>query len=334
MRFVDVARNVGLDPYPILRQAAIDPNCVEDPDSWVLAESVKKVLEETVRLSGRDDIAVLLADRHRTATIGPVGLLLEHERTAREIIISAIEFMPLLADFLVVTLEERDGMAFISFQTGPDDVTTLLPSLIVAIAHKVLGEAVQEQWSPIEVQFRCRRPRYLQTYSKFFGCPLVFGGSFDGFVCTSGALDQLSKSADAMLVGLAKRLLYLTPEMSEGERVDFAEKVKAALYLSLRHGTPTLKRVASGLGMSKRSVQRKLASEGRSFEKLLSEVRSALARSYLEGPIASMAEVAPLIGFSSGSAFSRWFRKEFGVPPSRWSKEAKHRSAVAVRSKQ
>lgn len=328
MRFVDVALNVGLDPYPILRRAEIDPNSVEDPDSWVLAESVKKVLEETVRLSGRDDIAVLLADRHRTATIGPVGLLLEHERTAREIITAAIEFMPLLADFLMVTLEERDGMAFISFRTGPDDVTTLLPSLIVAVAHRVLAEAVQEQWSPLEVQFRCHRPRHLQAYSKFFGCPLVFDGSFDGFVCTSGALDQTSQSADPMLASFAKRLLYLTPEMSEGERAGFAEKVKAAVYLSLRYGTPTLKRIASSLGMSKRSVQRKLASEGRSFEQLLSEVRGALARRYLEDPFASMAEVASLVGFSSGSAFSRWFHNEFGVPPSRWSRNAAHASAA------
>ena len=73
---------------------------------------------------------------------------------------------------------------------------------------------------------------------------------------------------------------------------------------------------ASALGLSTRTLQRRLAIAGRSFEAMLDEVRRARAEELLANGGWDLAEIAYKLGYSERSAFTRAAIRWFGVPPS------------------
>ena len=83
----------------------------------------------------------------------------------------------------------------------------------------------------------------------------------------------------------------------------------------LSEGVPTLSDVASEFGMSARTLQRRLAEEGHSFQTVVDEARRQLAERFLADTRYSIAEIAFLTGFSEQSAFTRAFKRWAGRTP-------------------
>jgi AraC-like DNA-binding protein len=110
----------------------------------------------------------------------------------------------------------------------------------------------------------------------------------------------------------AEALLAALPEPT----ATYAERVRRGLAEILGEGEVSLRQVARGLKMSERSLQRRLAAEGVTFDGLLDDVRHHLALRYLADPSIAVSEVAYLLGYSEPSPFHRAFRRWTGATPS------------------
>jgi AraC-like DNA-binding protein len=93
------------------------------------------------------------------------------------------------------------------------------------------------------------------------------------------------------------------------------QRVKGAITDMLSSGGVCDEKVAKGLNMSTRSLQRKLQGMNTSFGKLLEEVRRELAEHYIEDISVSLLEVAFICGFSVYSSFSRAYKRWTGISP-------------------
>lgn len=89
-----------------------------------------------------------------------------------------------------------------------------------------------------------------------------------------------------------------------------------------RGGRPDASVVAHELGLSVRTLQRRIVDEGTTFRGILSEVRKELAREYLSRPGIPLTEVAFLLGFEDTSSFYRAFRAWQKATPERWRAES------------
>jgi AraC-like DNA-binding protein len=81
---------------------------------------------------------------------------------------------------------------------------------------------------------------------------------------------------------------------------------------------PTLEDLAQSLGLSRRTLVRRLESEGNQYQDLLDEARNELACWYLRQSSRSLSEIAERIGFSDQGNFSRGFRRWQGLTPSEY----------------
>src|SRR5262249_44403754 len=95
----------------------------------------------------------------------------------------------------------------------------------------------------------------------------------------------------------------------------FADRVRKALADAFRSGLPTLAGLARRLGVSERTLQRRLKEEGTSLQVLTEDVRHELSLEYLRDPSLSVSDVGQRVGYSSLAAFSRAFRRWRGVSP-------------------
>jgi AraC-like DNA-binding protein len=101
----------------------------------------------------------------------------------------------------------------------------------------------------------------------------------------------------------------------------FKGKVRELVRAQLPSGRCTVERLAHQVGCDRRTLHRKLAQEQITFDVILNSVRSELAVRLLQNRDASLDVAADMLGFSSNSAFSRWFFGAFGKRPSEWRKE-------------
>lgn len=320
-RYMETAAAVDLDGHAILRRARIDPRMLQDPEAWLPAAGVARVLEDSARLSGRDDFGLLLADSQSFSALGPVALLLAHEVSAREVIVAAIEFQPTISDAVRIGFVEDGATARLSLDLHTSPNSPPLVNYAVAVATTVLIDATGGKWRPTAICFRQAAPRHRETFRRFFRCPVLFEEEFDGCTCDAADLDIVNPAADRSLITFARHLLDLSPEMKAAET--FGSRVADSILLLAVYGTPTLDRVAANLGLSRRSVQRRLAREGQSFEKVLNRVRRSLVGRSLAHSSKPIYQVAYSAGFSSPSAFSRWFREEFKLSPSQWRRDSR-----------
>jgi len=91
--------------------------------------------------------------------------------------------------------------------------------------------------------------------------------------------------------------------------------VRRLLTKRVPAGEATIGSVARELATTPRTLQRRLASAGLSFQDLVEQTRQEIAEKYLTDLSLSIAEVSYLLGYSEPSALHRAFKRWKGVTP-------------------
>ena len=312
--FVEVGRFVGLDPFEELRRSKISPRLLENPENWLSATPVAELLERCAAKSGRSDFALLLAECRTFSSIGPVSLLLKHEASLKQIIARLGEFRRNLNEVFDLHLEHANCITLLAWTVAPQFLTPQTITLVAAVGYRAITDAMHGNWFPETVHFPFPRPKDTSTFERFFSGSLEFSSPFCGLSFPTSQLELENPVAEKALAQHAKSLLQLLPFSRERT----TDQVKHALLLLLPNGSASLDQVARNLGVRPRSLQRELAQEGTTFAKVTNDTRRGLATLYLGMPGRSVSQIAHLTGYSSVSAFSRWFADQFGASPLAW----------------
>ncbi|MGE4404573.1 helix-turn-helix transcriptional regulator [Pseudomonas sp.] len=96
---------------------------------------------------------------------------------------------------------------------------------------------------------------------------------------------------------------------------DVVDDARAHIRQRLVLGEPGLEDIAEQIGMTSWSLQRRLREQGLTFSALVDKQRQEMATYYMRQQQLPISELAPLLGYSETSAFSRAFRRWFGVSP-------------------
>jgi len=320
--YSEVARRAGLDPHRRLRAAGIDPAYVTDPDLPVPTAALAALLEESARRSGCPTIALEMAQSWRMSDLGVVSLLLAHERTLRAVLAGAERYRHLLNDALAVEIEGASAFVLVrtEFSGGPAARSRQANELALGVMLRLFRAILGPGWTPVAVRVAHPAPARTQVHRRFFGAPVHFSQEVNGIVCRAEDLDRPNPSRDAGLARHARRLLDAMPEASHGEAAAIQDVLRA-IHVGLPIGKASVERVARGMGVTPRSLQRRLVGAGTTFSKLLNQARLDVVPRYLANPAYSLIQVADLLGYDFPSSFTRWFRREFGRSPARWRRE-------------
>ncbi len=154
----------------------------------------------------------------------------------------------------------------------------------------------------------------------YFGCPIQMGNKCNRLTLHRVDLDRPFASYNAELLDILTPVLDQTLE-EQRQSHSITEIVKWILKRNLTEERLEIHHVASELGMSERTLQRRLTDEQTSFKQLLREARHEQAREYLANPSLDIKEVAFLVGYKDQSSFYRAFRGWEGNTPLNWRTE-------------
>ncbi|MDP3521205.1 MAG: AraC family transcriptional regulator [Hydrogenophaga sp.] len=309
--FAELAQACGLNAADVLQRYGLTLAMLADADQRVPLAAVMGVLEDASHLADRDDFGLRLAARRQISNLGAAGMLMLLQPTLRDAWHGLIERRQVLNDGLLIRLEEANGVAVLSFdlvrEPGGPAVRQSV-ELVMCVQVRLMRLFLGADWMPRRVLFRHPPPMDAALHAQLLGPCVEFGSGFNGLVLPSRDLDQPLASADPALAERVKH--HLLPRAHEGS---LADQVRQLLFLMLPRGKATVDQVAAHLGMQRRTLQRRLDAEGVPFKPLLHALRLELAQGYVLQSDRSLADVALLLGFSSPSAFSRWYVAQFGL---------------------
>ncbi|MDB5042578.1 MAG: Transcriptional regulator, AraC family [Candidatus Eremiobacteraeota bacterium] len=183
---------------------------------------------------------------------------------------------------------------------------------LLALGHQGTGQPL----TPVRVELARRRSNETML-KRHFACEVAFDAPADVLVLDESALARpfLTRNADLYEV--------LLPELEAAlhERLGsalLAGDVKSVLRRSMSGERPSVEKVAAAMRMSPRTLQRRLAEQETSYQKLLDDVRDNTARRLLLDTDLDAGEIAFLLGFDELNSFTRAFHEWQGTTPIRW----------------
>ena len=172
--------------------------------------------------------------------------------------------------------------------------------------------------SPRLVRFQHNRRNKVEEIEAFFGCKVEFGATSNGFTFALEDLELPLSTADEQLLCVLKGYADQVLADLAGHSPGLVVAVERAIAEQLGAGSVTLEAVANKLGMSPRTLSRKLAAEGTTFFRLVEELRKSLSKSYLRDSNLVLAEIAFLLGYSGLGSFNDAFKRWTGHSPGRF----------------
>jgi AraC-like DNA-binding protein len=169
--------------------------------------------------------------------------------------------------------------------------------------------------TPRVVHFTHQRRKGVARVAEFFGCPVTFGQGQERIVLSRKDLATPVTSADHRLLAIlrshADEILRNRPE----RRDELVDRLERRLIELIPTGEARAKIVAAELGMSERTLVRRLGELDTSFADIVDRLRLDLARKYLSQPDLSLTHITFLLGYSNQSAFSTACRRWTGKAP-------------------
>jgi AraC-like DNA-binding protein len=314
--YIEVARSFGLDPFRLLKEAGLDRSCLLELDTKISIDKCHWLLEASASEAGVDDFGLRMSENRGLSNLGPLALATRDASSLREMLHAAIRYLRLHTDVFAVFFEESD-LAVIKAELIGSRLSSArqLIEMALGVTYRVMGQLLGSPSKNWLVWFSHSAPKDITTHLRVFGPRVEFGREFNGIICAAGDLDMPLPTADPVMARHVRQ--YLDPLLAP-VNATVSDKVRQLVYELLPSGRCSVKRIASSIGMDRRTLHRHLARDGETFSSIVDAARSDLARRYVKDRGRSLSEVAYLLGFSESSAFSRWFRKRFGRSPKSW----------------
>jgi len=147
-------------------------------------------------------------------------------------------------------------------------------------------------------------------------CPILYGGDYIEVVFDRHDIERKLPSGNEELTRAHEQIVL--KHLADLKQADLSTRVQLAILEQLPSGNIKESDIAALLGLSSRTLQRRLLEEGLNFQGLLQEARQKLADQYIRDENLSISEIAYLLGFSEQANFTRAFKRWNGQSPSRF----------------
>jgi len=315
----------GLDRDQLIAVAGVTEDDLSDPDQLVPYQALIELWQLLVERFPAEPLGLEYAAMQSLELYGLMGQLCLAAPTAAESIGHVRRYLSVVDPYMELTVAPVDDGYRMSMDHEPRVYDLLEPveliiSATVRLSLQALG-APAETVVLREVAFRHRRRHPARLYDDFFDCPVRFEADYDGVTFDSGVLDRPMAQANPQVARYLERLAEQLLEERESEErpaSPLLRRLHDTLGSALAAGEATAPEVARRLGMSARTLQRRLAAEQTTFREQLDTHRRARACRLLRDPARNAGEVAYLLGYADPAHFFRNFRRWTGRTPQQW----------------
>lgn len=315
--FWRAADRMGFPAAALLRQARLPANLHVAPETWLTTEQYFALWRAVEYLSQDPAVGLQMVAQTENAAHPPSTMAAFFARDFRDGLHRLARFKHLCTpETLEVT--ESGGECSVSSRwfyaegAEPDAVADVTLAAILELGRRGTGRPLR----PLRVEMT-RNTLPSDTHRSYFDAPIRTGCGQNALILATSDLDRPFPGHNPELLavlepGLAASLAEIAAQSS------LLDQVRILIRRRMASGKPDIAEIATDLGLSERTLQRRITEEGANYRGLLDEVRRNMGQQLLANTGNGIDEVAFLLGFQDTSSFYRAFRAWEGVTPAQW----------------
>lgn len=316
-KIVAFAAKYGVSAQSLYQAVALDPSVLDDPDNRIPFAQLVSLYEAAASLTGDDEFGLHLGENIDLRVFDVLGYVALNSPTIGEALERVARYHSIWQDGALLLFDVAGAEARITYTYLDPSISEFRQDSEMTLAAVAgLGRLVTgSDWSPLSVDFAHAPPADASEHARIFRAPVRFNADSCQLILDAATLALPIVKADPGLAAVLDR--HAEELLAKHPRPDSViDRARILIGAELRGGDPSLERIAQRLGLSPRTLQRRLREQGSSHNELLDQMRKDLALKYLREPQMALCEVAYLLGFSESSALHRAFKRWTGMTPS------------------
>jgi len=309
-------REAKIPLLPLLAKAGLDPDQVANDAARLKASSQVKFLALAADALGDDLLGVHASVDFDLRRAGLFYYVLASSENMSDALQRAERYSGIVNEGISLKCSTGRKVAIVLDYVGIDrrrdrhQIEFWLVSLV-----RLFRQLANRRLLPSRVRLVHHRKKTPAELRSLLGCEIEFGASVDEIVFPASVGHLPIGSADNHLNELLIKYCEEALAHRGSVRTSFRSSVEKAIATLLPHGEARIAEVARRLGLSSRTLTRRLASEGLTFSRILEEEKIDLARHYLGESDLPIAQIGWLLGYRETSAFTHAFKRWTGVTP-------------------
>lgn len=301
----------------LLRRAGLPVTLFQQEKVYVTTAELFALWRSVAELSPDPGIGLKLGSETRLARSHPAGIAVMCSRTFGDALQRLGRYKQLTCPE-EIRIHRTDQEAAVEFyyvearEPQPEVLVDMLLSWILSVGR----QGTDGQITPLRLELS-RPVKHRALLEGHFGCRVRFKADRNALVFRNSDLDRPFVTHNEELLDVIGTQLDSELKARHASN-SVGEQVKQTLRQLLAGKRPTLQDVAQELGLSARTLQRRLTDSGLTFQQVVEETRRELARHYLKQRAVELNEAAFLLGFADANSFFRAFQSWEGTSPGEW----------------
>lgn len=301
----------------LLRRAGLPVTLFQQEKVYVTTAELFALWRSVAEMSSDPGIGLKLGSETRLARSHPAGIAVMCSRTFGDALQRLGRYKQLTCPE-EIRIHRTGQEAAVEFyyvearETQPEVLVDMLLSWILSVGR----QGTEGQITPLRLEL-IRPVKQRALLESHFGCRVRFKADRNALVFRNSDLDRPFITHNEELLDVIGTQLDSELKARHASN-SVGEQVKQTLKQLLAGKRPTLQDVAQELGLSARTLQRRMTDSGITFQQVVEETRRELARHYLKQRAVELNEAAFLLGFADANSFFRAFQSWEGTSPGEW----------------
>ncbi len=324
LQYLRYAESQRLDTQLAMQLANIDPKLLLNENGRIKGTQFQILIKSLLKQSKDPLMGLHTSQFVQPGSYNVLGYITMSCATIGEAIARIPPFERLVGDMGVTETGELAEQFFLEWHcayTDPNVRRHMIDNVLSSWTNYARWLANQDT-SPSEVrlQHEVPEPAIRKQYEEFFRCPISFGATHNRILLHKKLLALPLRQPDKLLLKtLESHAASRLSQLNEQE-AKTSIRVAQAIQSHLKLGIARKELIAEELGMTPRTLQRKLDKEGSSYQSLLEEIRKEHAFDMLQNSGLAVQDIAFNLGFADSRSFHRSFKKWSGTTPGAYRK--------------
>jgi len=310
------AKEEGADADALLRKAGLSPQQIDDRDARLDVTRQVKFLDLVAEALEDELLGFHLAQTYDLRMIGLLYYTQSSCETMGEALRRCARYSAIVNEGIELRLHEGGNIEidfeYVGIARHSDRHQVEFGMVTLA---RICRQLTNRQVSAAGVDLIHRRGAGADEFKSFFGSDVAFGTSEDRLSFAGSIKDLPVVGADFYLHEMLTQYCEQALAGRRPRQTSFGQSVENAIAVLLPHGKAGADEIARKLGVSRRTLARRLSSEGLTFADVTKTLKRDLAKRHLADGSLSISEIAWLLGYQDVSAFTNAFKRWTGTSP-------------------
>lgn len=307
----------NIDSEALFKQVDLDIEAMKNPNARYWNEDINRLLLFARETSQESGFGLTVARYVAPTTLHALGFSLLASESLLAAFLRLVRYYRIVNDAVIIDLDKtkNDFRLIVDF-ANHEEVSAEFIDATMATLVSICRWLHGTDFVPDQLYLNRPRPENETAFIDYFNCNVEFSSPQNILLINKATVNTELATGNAELAYQNDKIV--SDYLARFDSSRLSERVRTIFIERLVTGKFSEEQIAEQLNLSLRSLQRRLRDEQTSYQQLLDETRLELSLQYINRTSLSVAQIAPLLGFSDSSNFNRAFKRWLGISPNKY----------------